>query len=175
MNWHEANEWIAALSSSNYLGFSDWRLPQTTQSDPNCSLQNAHTGFPLQGERFNCFLSDMGHLFYGESIEAVAPGPFLNVQNGIYWSATSFAPDTANAWRFNFNNGFQDKVNKGFSSYAWAIRTGDSVLPPAVPMLGPFGIAMVSVLLAMAGWRSLNQCPGNRGRFTSLATEIARH
>ena len=49
MNWHKANQWIAALNSSNYLGFSDWRLPQTTQPDPNCSLQDALLGFPTQG------------------------------------------------------------------------------------------------------------------------------
>ena len=157
MDWHTAMDWVTAMNSANYLGFSDWRLPGTPQPDSSCSLQvNPGSGFPLQGQRFDCVGSDMGHLYNVEGVTYLTEGPFSNVQKGIYWSLTEYAPDTAGAWRFNFNNGFQDHVGKLFSSHAWALRLGDSLPPPAlVPALGPLGMAMLSSLLGLAGWRTL--------------------
>jgi hypothetical protein len=48
-----------------------------------------------------------------------------NVQSSNYWSATEYAPNTTNAWNFNFNNGNQNNNNKTNNNYAWAVHSGE--------------------------------------------------
>ena len=48
-----------------------------------------------------------------------------NVQSNNYWSATEYAPNTNNAWNFNFNNGNQNNDNKTNDLYAWAVQPGE--------------------------------------------------
>jgi hypothetical protein len=54
------------------------------------------------------------------------PGhPFLNLQSGVYWSATANADDPSLAWNVFFNNGVVNGINnKASSSHAWCVRGG---------------------------------------------------
>lgn len=135
MTWYQATAWAAGLE---YMGYDDWRLPTTTQPDPNCSYQASYTGYPLQGYGYNCTGSEMGYMFYtnlggtaGYSIlSATDPNGYLdlfeNIQSYVYWSGTEFAPNTNNAWNFNTNNGNQNINNKDNNNlYAWAVRSGE--------------------------------------------------
>jgi hypothetical protein len=47
-----------------------------------------------------------------------------NLQANNYWSATEYAPNTGNAWNFNFNNGNQNANNKNNGFYALAVSPG---------------------------------------------------
>lgn len=79
MTWQNAVNWAANLV---FQGFDDWRLPTTTQPDPNCSGQfDPGGGFPLQGFGFGCTGSEMGHLFNVDGITTAGPGPFTNIQS----------------------------------------------------------------------------------------------
>ena len=54
------------------------------------------------------------------------PGhPFLNVQSSDYWSATTNANNTTNAWNVNFNDGNVDNNAKtNDNNLAWCVRGG---------------------------------------------------
>ena len=100
MTWDQAVAWAASLNSgSGFAGLTGWRLPN---ADPVCGANN------------NCTNSEMGHLYYTELGNAAGGpltnvGPFTNVQAGSYWSGTEY--DTAHAWDFYFNVGYQGYVH----------------------------------------------------------------
>jgi len=141
MTWDKANEWIAAMNTANYLGYSDWRLPTTLQPDPSCGqLGGYSSGY--------CTGSEMGHLFYGE-LGGVAGQSivtthnanyslFSNVPNDAfdaYWSGTSHHLNPGYAGDFSFLSGYQWYFDKGGAFRAWAVRPGDSALgAPVVPV-----------------------------------------
>ena len=56
------------------------------------------------------------------------PGhPFLNVQSAvIYWSATTYAEDTAKAWGVSFDVGSPGNVSKAGDLQVWCVRGGNS-------------------------------------------------
>ena len=47
-----------------------------------------------------------------------------NVQSSSYWSATTNANNTNNAWNINFNNGNDNNNNKTNSYYVRCVRAG---------------------------------------------------
>ena len=53
------------------------------------------------------------------------PGhPFLTVQEDIYWSATTSAPEPASAWFVFFFEGTVGVTSKGTNRLAWCVRGG---------------------------------------------------
>lgn len=155
MTWGGAMKWIGAMNAANYLGYHDWRLPDTlppNAGDPSCNA------------RWNCTGSEMGHLFYNE-LGGVATlsltGPSNNsiadthnanyslfqnlqpsdqgVQPNSYWSGTGyeFAPEMA--WSFGVYYGDQSVLYKSAPIYALTVRSGDVAavpLPGAAWLLG---------------------------------------
>jgi hypothetical protein len=58
------------------------------------------------------------------------PGhPFTNVQSSFYWSATTSAPNTSNAWAVFFVNGNVLNVDKDNNTFFWCVRGGQGVDP----------------------------------------------
>lgn len=148
MSWSTANDWIAAMNSASYLGFNNWRLPETlTVANAGCS-------------GFNCSGSEMGHLFYNElggtqnSPVSSSGDPDLSLFTNIeddestppptssYWSSDVDAADNTKAWRFRFGTGSQAAVDKVFNLYAWAVHDGklNAVPVPAAVWLFASGL-----------------------------------
>ena len=50
--------------------------------------------------------------------------PFKNVQSAGYWSATTSAEDSSDAWFVYFGIGFVDNDSKTFSGQVWCVRGG---------------------------------------------------
>ena len=50
---------------------------------------------------------------------------FSDVQSNNYWSATTYAANTDNAWNVNLNNGNVNTNNKSNSNYVWPVRGGE--------------------------------------------------
>ena len=73
MNWTTANAWAANLTVG---GYTNWRLPITTQPDASCTKQSIQGGFPVQGIGYGRTGSEMGPLFYGE-LGGTADSPIL--------------------------------------------------------------------------------------------------
>jgi len=136
MTWSAALTWAQQL---NYLGFTNWRLPTTLESDPNCVELESISG-PYD---YYCSGSEMGRLFYIElGTVPVLPtnsakyGPdlalFSNLQRNNYWSSTeaditNVFPGCASdcVWDFDYKNGVQTGYPKGYRFYALAIHPGD--------------------------------------------------
>jgi hypothetical protein len=133
MAWADANTWAANLSITDGVNvYDNWRLPTTLQPDASCGSQSGGVSFG-----YNCTGSEMGHLFYaelggtaGHTILTNTGVNFINLQVGVYWSATQYVPDTVNAWNFDFNGGGQYVNGKDVSFYALAVSPGDVAAVP---------------------------------------------
>jgi hypothetical protein len=49
---------------------------------------------------------------------------FLSVQSNNYWSSTSNAGNTGNAWNVNFDDGNVNADDKSNTNYVWPVRAG---------------------------------------------------
>ena len=50
---------------------------------------------------------------------------FSGVQTNNYWSSTTNANNTSNAWNVNLNNGNVNNNNKTNNNYVWPVRGGE--------------------------------------------------
>jgi hypothetical protein len=55
--------------------------------------------------------------------------PFINVQSSNYWSASTFAANTASAWLVNFGSGLLGASFKTGTNFVWCVRGGQGVDP----------------------------------------------
>jgi hypothetical protein len=147
MNWNNAQSWIGAMNAANYLGTSTWRLPtiiDTGTAGCNGAFTGTDCGYNVDlgtGEMAHMFYSTLGNVgYYNTSGSptgcADAPnycltnsGPFSNLQSSVYWSGTTYAPNTSNAWNFVFYYGSQLYDVKRSGSYVWAVSPGDALVP----------------------------------------------
>ena len=142
MNWVDANAWAAGL---NVGGVDGWRLAPSL---------NADGSGPCIG--YNCTGSEMGNLFYnvlggiaGSSIITTHNTNydlFSNVQAYGYWSATEYAPNTLNAWRFYMNYGRQGTSRVVLDFYAWAVQSGDVSAVPVPAAVWLFGSGLLGLI-----------------------------
>src|SRR5579862_3953396 len=61
MGWTTAQEWIAAMNATNYLGSNKWSLPSTRMPDAGCSQNPKSAAFG-----YGCIGSQMGKLYYDD-------------------------------------------------------------------------------------------------------------
>lgn len=132
LSWEIANDWIDAMNANSYIGFSNWRLPETILPDPSCEQSS---GIP--GDGMNCSESEMSHLFYyelsGLATYSISSNHnenyylFTNLQDGVYWSSTMYSE--TEVYAMNFWNGDQGvtatNVGPGNLRYALAVHDGD--------------------------------------------------
>ncbi len=98
--WLAALDYVKCLNTNSHLGYNDWRLPN-------------------RKELFSLF----DHSKYNPSISV--GHPFTNVQAGNYWTSTTVAENTSNAWFAQMPYGDLVKSsNKSLSYYVWPVRGG---------------------------------------------------
>lgn len=137
MSWYTAQNWVGAMNSSAYLGFTDWRLPATVQPDASCSIQ-APSGASYG---YNCTGSEMGHLFnVEEGGVANSSNLFTNVQSN-YWSET-WSINPQYAWHFD---GYQNADSKDNLYYARVVRPGDIAAVPVPAAWWLFGSGLMGL------------------------------
>ena len=148
MVWSTALNWIGSLNSASHLGVSDWRLPfivDIAASGCNFGYTGTDCGYNVATKSGATVYTELAHLFYdtlankryydgnggtlgcpgGPNYCLINTGPFSHLRPGQYWSGTEYAPHTTDAWYFRFDFGAQNYHDKGFATYAWAVRPGD--------------------------------------------------
>jgi hypothetical protein len=163
MTWYIAQNWIGAMNTENYLGYSNWRLPTAVDTGaPGCDF--AYTGTDC-GFNPDTVSSEMAHLYYeelhnigfydtaGNKNYLYAPAAFntgifsnFNQFNNYgysgpmtYWTGSEPTNDAYGAWVFSTYGGSQVVVSKsrdltGDSGIlALAVMNGDVALICADP------------------------------------------
>jgi hypothetical protein len=103
--------WANALTYADTLTidiYDDWRLPNRKE------LRS---------------LTD-----YGEHNPSLPSGPFINVQD-YYWSSTTAAYDTDNAWISSALDGYLGTFDRTLTQYVWPVR-GTTAQPAPLPKTG---------------------------------------
>lgn len=102
-NWQDALIYVDCLNSTNYLGFSDWRLPNINE------LQSLlHKGVVSN----DAWLMEKG---------------FTNFQSSYYWTSNSYAADPVHyAWVFHWDTAY---IGKDESAAVWPVRGGAQGAP----------------------------------------------
>ncbi len=164
MSWDTATAWAAGLS---YGGYDDWRLPTTTDTGvqgSQCTFNGTDCGYNVDTSG-----SELAYMWYdildnaawydtsGNPTGCSNRNPwcltstsadsvnFLNLQSSVYWSDTGYAPITNFAWYFSTRTGVQNRNNKDYEFYAWAVRSGD-VAAVAVPEPGTLFLLAAGLL-----------------------------
>lgn len=97
-DWAAASAVVGTTNTSNLCAHNDWRLPTPDE---------------LQG------LVDYS---------VAAPGPTIdttwipNTQGGVYWTISSYLPDSTKAWGVDFSTGFVGPYPKADSHYVRVVR-----------------------------------------------------
>ena len=100
--WQESLDYIKTLNSSNYLGYSDWRLPNRNELASLVDLSRSNPALP-------------------------SVHPFANViVSSYYWSSSTDANNASNAWLVYIYNGFVNPNDKTLYHYVWPVRGGQS-------------------------------------------------
>jgi len=96
----DTEDFINALNSKNFGGFSDWRLPTIKELS---TIINSDADFPTINATF-----------------------FPNTVSSDYWSSTPYARFSEFAWLVNFSNGIVAYYSKSYSYYVRAVRDFDT-------------------------------------------------
>ncbi len=100
--WQGALNYVACLNTNNYLGHSDWRLPNVNELESIVNDGQSNVATWLNGQGFS------------------------NVQWNYYWSSTSYASNPSCAWSVFMYDGdvLAFNVAKSYSYYVWPVRGG---------------------------------------------------
>lgn len=82
-NGTDTEDFIAALNDANFGGYSDWRLPSREELRSIVDYSIA----------------------YSSGEPTINKGYFPNTQRSYYWSSTTYASSTDDAWYVDFSNG----------------------------------------------------------------------
>ena len=112
VSWQHALDYIKKLNSENYLGCSDWRLPNRSEL---LSLRNYAVPLSLA---HNPFFNVEPGLFNRNNGSL----RLINLERG-YWSSTTVAPGYG-AWDMIIKLGMLSNDSKGISLFVWPVRSG---------------------------------------------------
>lgn len=175
MNLAEARTWANGLE---YFGVTGWRLPNVTPVNGvsfNYAIsQNGSTdyGTAQTGAGWGS-ASELGHLFYVVLGNTGVPhpaygdptfpgaltnaGPFLNLNNNVWWSGADFGGYDIASWGWDFDmwDGSQDEGNPMNRIGAVAVHLGDISSVTAVPEPSTYAMMLLGLIALTAMRRRL--------------------
>lgn len=99
-NWQASHDYVKCLNMNSYLGFTDWRPPNRNELSSLINYAQLNQATWLVG---------LG---------------FTGVQSVYYWSSSSSADSTSDAWGIDMGDGDLDGDDKSYSQYVWPVRSG---------------------------------------------------
>ena len=96
--WQSALDYVKCLNTNQYLGYTDWRLPNRREGG---SL--SHRG----QTSFSAWMTSQG---------------FINVPTYYYWSSTTYTKTPSIGWILS--GGKEDTYSKSYSYSIWPVRAG---------------------------------------------------
>ncbi|MBF0537179.1 MAG: DUF1566 domain-containing protein [Nitrospirae bacterium] len=118
MKWQAALDYVDCLNNANYLGYSDWRLPNINEIESLINVGLANPGAWLISQGF-------------ANVQIVNSLDYLV----SYWSSTPICNDTYDAWAVIIGDGWINPMNdKNYNEFVWPVRAGQT---------GAFGNAFI--------------------------------
>lgn len=108
--WQESLDYVACLNNNNYLGHSNWRLPNVNEIESFLSHNEADQSVWLNGQGFT------------------------NVQSSQYWSSTTFASNPLEAWYISMGGVDVRDDNKLTHHYVWPVCSSSSLTWAPTPV-----------------------------------------
>ncbi|MBF0344493.1 MAG: DUF1566 domain-containing protein [Nitrospirae bacterium] len=101
-DWQEALDYVESMNkgAAENFGYTDWRLPAKEE------LESIIKGS-----------EDAPHVW-------LKPEGFANVQSYYYWSSTTYASNTSDAWIVGMGVGYVYADGKSYFNYVWPVRSG---------------------------------------------------
>jgi len=109
MNWDNAHAYIQKLNNERYAGYSNWRLPDKEELE-TLTQRGKDAGYGSFEKKISDFLNGLG---------------FINVETTYYWSSTTYASYSGDAWGVGMFFGRVDHLYKGNSFFVMPIRDGE--------------------------------------------------
>jgi len=101
VNWQHALDYVSKLNDENYLGYTDWRLPNINELESLVNAESSNQSLWLNSQGFN------------------------NLQSDNYWSSSTPAYYLEGAWVVYMLSGYVDGHHKlNHSYYVWPVRAG---------------------------------------------------
>lgn len=164
LDWYYSQDWA---SKQVIFGIDQWRLPKMLGAE----FANSFCNYGINtncGYKSNAATSELAHLYFvtlgisgwpDSGLGLTNIGPFTDILPNVYWMESA---DFSNfAWRFGFNDGYQDTYNKIQGGSVWLVHDGDvSPIPePANNIYFLLGLAFLT--LATQRHTRRNQSPSS--------------
>ena len=112
-----SRNWSTALSDVTQLNTNGTMNKNDCDDTSNGGSHQTDWRLPNVRELFSLIdLSDYN--------PALPSSPFTGVQSGFYWSSTTNANDTSNAWFVMLSYGIVASDHKTFTYYVWPVQAG---------------------------------------------------
>ena len=142
VTWADDLSIVDSRPGAGGVTYNDWRLPSVDVNDDDTIVDCS------SATELVCRDNEYGYLFHQYGITRFEPGIFTNFSPENYWSGTEFAPDTRDAWQFDFDSsGLAHNNPKHFGGIVFAVRSGDVAPVPIPAAAWLFGSA-----LGLLGW-----------------------
>jgi len=137
--WQEALDYVACLNSNNYLGYTEWRLPNRKELHSLTDFTQYNPALPA------------GH-------------PFINVYNTYYWVSTTHVTTTSNAYMVYTDSGSVLYGNKPYKEvHVWPVRTA----PPTYTISGSItGDVLAGVTINLSGDNTSSTVTDSSGNYS---------
>mgnify|MGYP002713086005 CR=1 FL=1 len=171
MTWDTGMDWISAMNTANYMGYSDWRMPTVTPvNGVNFQYIVSYDASTDKGFNNDTTANELSHLFYstlgntGQCSEASTPetgciyntgfglsntGPFENMSSFRYWTNVTREDASWRAFDFSMGGGQTGTGAKDGAKQVWAVLDGDvaGLMPVPVPAAAwLFGSGLIGLL-----------------------------
>lgn len=162
LDWHYSQDWA---SKQVVFGIGQWRLPRML----GAKFENSFCNYGVNtncGYKSNPATSELAHLYFDtlgvpgwpdSGLGLTNIGPFADILPNVYWMESS--DSSSFAWRFDFNNGYQDTYNKIQGGSVWLVHNGDVSPVPELANSAYLFLGLACIALVSRRRSQSNQAP----------------